>query len=40
LFKGELDVAQEIMVNQYKTALSVLIYFCLSWWFLFIANWV
>jgi len=29
LFKGELDVAQEIRVNQYKTTLSVLIYFAL-----------
>jgi len=30
LFKRELDIAQEIRVNQYKTASSMLIYSCLG----------
>ena len=40
LFKGELDVAQEIRVNQYETALSVLIYYCLrqSWSVVFLYS--
>jgi len=36
LFKGELDVAQEIRVNQYKTASSMLIYSCFGQSFLVI----
>jgi len=27
-------------MNQYNIVLSVLIYFCLGWWFLFRGNWV
>jgi len=32
LFKGELDVSQEIRVNQYNTASLVLIYSCFGWY--------